>query len=77
MSVEFGAGRTAGLNSLRAGAALALVLGTGAMMPAHAQSSADTAEAPAADPVAEDDQTQDGRRRLLQTYPLPRLSQCD
>jgi catecholate siderophore receptor len=37
MSVEFGAGRPAGLNKLRAGAALALVLAGAGAAPAHAQ----------------------------------------
>jgi catecholate siderophore receptor len=64
MSVEFGAGRSAGLGKLRTGAALALVLTAASLAPAMAQSAPepiDAAAAPAdassADaPAAEDDQ---------------------
>jgi len=55
MSLEIGAGRTAGLQGLRAGAALALVLAAASLSPAMAQSAPDvpdaTADAPADAPA--------------------------
>lgn len=55
MSVELAAGRQVGLNKLRSGAALALVIAIAAgILPAHAQTAPETASGP----VAEDDQPQ-------------------
>ena len=52
MSVDFGAGRTAGIGKLRAGAALALVMAAASLAPAYAQAAPQDA---AAGPVASDD----------------------